>query len=238
MLLQVIDTLASADGGLNTSNLLLLIGGIGGSVAAVLTPFLTFYQHTQNKKADLKYQQTLKDIEAKQQAAERVYDEKSIKRSNAYGKIYGKLWKQLNALDCDRVSIIQPHPLNRKQFLSVSIGICRDGISSIKDTFNNLSMERVPQFVGELEGRDFIFYKKMRTETKDKVATALFASCGCKSMVIKRMVDEEEAWIGNIICEWCRETSTYPDFAKGQLSETAMDIQYILPEYDERFKNE
>lgn len=203
------------------------IASIITAIGAIVVGWFSYNQYTKNKKTDLE----LKEIKADK-------NQLISKRSAAYATIYGKLWRQLITLDCDRVSIIQPHPLNRAQFLSVSLEVRRDGITGLKESIHSIEMEDVPQFTSDLESRDYIFYKNLKTDAKDKIVIAKFSAAGCVSIGIKRMVNEDEAWNGNLFCEWCRpKESLFAGYIRSQMAETAQDIQYILPEYVETLNN-
>ena len=156
---------------------------------------------------------------------------KSARRSDNIAKIYGVLWQLLHELQADRVYIVQPHPLVNNLFLSVSLEVKRNGVSAMKPNVQRLPMADVAAFSAELSARDFLLYRNIETEVKDKRARAIMTTNGCCSVVVKRLADDEHDWIGSIFCGFTHEQELQPATLRQQLQEAADHIQYILPEY-------
>ena len=195
------------------------IPAIISSIAVILSAWFSYNQYAKNKLTDLKIE--------KWKAAEA---EKSAKRSDNIAKIYGVLWQLLHELGADRVYILQPHPLINNMFLSVSLEVKRNGVSAIKPCIQRLPMSDVAAFSAELSCRDFLFYRNIETEVKDKRARAIMTTNGCCSVVIKRLSDDEHDWIGSIFCGFTHAQELHPASLRQQLQEAADHIQYILPE--------
>ncbi|MCC8153132.1 MAG: hypothetical protein LIP01_02290 [Tannerellaceae bacterium] len=164
--------------------------------------------------------------------------EKNIRKSESIAKIYGSLWQLLHNLQADRVYIIQPHPLTNCLFLSIGLEVRRNGVSEMKSHVKRLPMSEVAVFSAELSQRDFQFYKNIDEEVKDKKARALLCTNGSRSAIIKRLSDNEHAWIGSLICDFTRETDISPDYARKELHEFADRIQFILPELPNDYQYE
>lgn len=195
------------------------IPAIISSIAVILSAWFSYNQYAKNKLTDLKIE--------KWKAAE---EEKSAKRSDNIAKIYGVLWQLLHDLGADRVYILQPHPLVNSMFLSVSLEVKRNGVSAIKPCIQRLPMSDVAAFSAELSCRDFLFYRNIESEVKDKRARAIMTTNGCCSVVIKRLADDEHDWIGSIFCGFTHTQELHPASLRQQLQEAADHIQYILPE--------
>lgn len=195
------------------------IPAIISSIAVILSAWFSYNQYAKNKLTDLKIE--------KWKAAE---EEKSAKRSDNIAKIYGVLWQLLHDLGADRIYILQPHPLVNSMFLSVSLEVKRNGVSAIKPCIQRLPMSDVAAFSAELSCRDFLFYRNIESEVKDKRARAIMTTNGCYSVVIKRLADDEHAWIGSIFCGFTHTQELHPTSLRQQLQEAADHIQYILPE--------
>ena len=196
------------------------IPAIISSIAVILSAWFSYNQYAKNKLTDLKIE--------KWKAEEEV---KSVKRSDNIAKIYGVLWQLLHELQADRVYIVQPHPLVNNLFLSVSLEVKRNGVSAMKPNVQRLPMSDVAAFSAELSARDFLLYRNIDTEVKDKRARAIMTSNGCCSVVVKRLTDDEHDWIGSIFCGFTHELQLQPASLRQQLQEAADHIQYILPEY-------
>lgn len=196
------------------------IPAIISSIAVILSAWFSYNQYAKNKMTDLKIE--------KWKAEEEV---KSVKRSDNIAKIYGVLWQLLHELQADRVYIVQPHPLVNNLFLSVSLEVKRNGVSAMKPNVQRLPMSDVAAFSAELSTRDFLLYRNIDTEVKDKRARAIMTTNGCCSVVVKRLADDEHDWIGSIFCGFTHEQQLQPASLRQQLQEAADHIQYILPEY-------
>ncbi len=190
------------------------------ALGTIFAAFFAYNQYTKNKLTDLKIEKWKADEEAK-----------SAKRSDNIAKIYGVLWQLLHELQADRVYIVQPHPLTNNLFLSVSLEVKRNGVSAMKPNIQRLPMADVAAFAAELSTRDFLFYRDIDNEVKDKRAKAIMTTNGCCSVVVKRLADDEYDWIGSVFCGFTHEQELHPSSLRQQLQEAADHIQYILPEY-------
>ena len=157
-------------------------------------------------------------------------ERKSKIRSDNTGAIYGVLWHILHELQADRVYIVQPHPLSNNHFVSVSMEVKRNGIKGMKSSIQNLEIANVALFVSELASRDYIQFRDIASEVRDKRARAILSMMGAISSVIRRLSDDRYDWIGSIICEFNDTMTADPIFCRKTLEDAADKIQYILPE--------
>lgn len=178
-----------------------------------------------------KVDQTRRDTEVRLKAKQKEAElELQSKRRNEYvSQIYGQIWQLLHNLHADRVYIIQPHPLTNNEFLSISLEVRRTGIASMKPRIQRLPMSDVANFSAELSTRDFIYYKHIAENVRDKRARALLLNSGAHSAIIRRLTTAEKGWVGNIFCEFNHTTDIAPEYAKGLLEAAGEQIQYILP---------
>ncbi|WP_147639755.1 MULTISPECIES: hypothetical protein [Alistipes] len=166
-------------------------------------------------------------LEMKQKEAELA---NQSKRRNEYvSQIFGQIWQLLHDLRADRVYIVQPHPLTNNEFLSISLEVKRTGIAEMKSHIQRLPMSDVANFAAELSSRDFIYYKHIAENVRDKRARALLLNSGSHSAIIRRLTTSENGWVGNIFCEFTDTAEVAPEYAKGLLEAAAEQIQYILP---------
>lgn len=195
------------------------IANIITAIGSVIALFLTYNQYTKNKTTDAKIEQW-----------KREEKEKSEKRSDNVSKIYGILWQILHELAVDRVYILQPHPEKVNHFVSISLEVKRNGIAAMKPVIQNMHISDVAAFAAELSTREFMFYKDVSEEVKDKKARAILTSNGGVSAIIRRLVDDENNWRGSIFLEYTHMMECDPIYARKMLSDAAGTIQYILPE--------
>jgi hypothetical protein len=189
------------------------------AVGVIIAAWFSYNQYTKNKQTDQKIEQWKKEESAK-----------NAKKSEDIAKIYGELWQLLHNLSADRVYIIQPHPLTTNLFLSIRLEVKRNGVSSMRSVINKLPMSELAEFSAELATRDFLYYKNVDEDVKDKRARAMFATNGCHMAVIKRLSDQEHDWVGSLTCEYARPTDISPITFKQSMIDAANHIQYILPE--------
>lgn len=189
------------------------------ALGVILAAWFSYNQYTKNKQTDQKIEQWKKEESAK-----------NAKKSEDIAKIYGELWQLLHNLGADRVYIIQPHPLTTNLFLSIRLEVKRNGVSSMRSVINKLPMSELAEFSAELATRDFLYYRNVDEDVKDKRARAMFATNGCHMAVIKRLSDQEHDWVGSLTCEYARPTDISPITFKQAMIDAANHIQYILPE--------
>lgn len=178
-----------------------------------------------------KYDQSRRDARVKLEMAQKEAELKarSKRRNQNVSQIYGHLWQLLHELHADRVYIVQPHPLATNEFLSIGLEVLRTGIAPMNTHIQRLPMSDVANFSSELSSRDFLFYKHIEENVRDKRARALLLNGGSSSAIIRRLTTSEEGWVGNIFCEFNHATEVTPEFARGLLEAAAEHIQYILP---------
>ena len=189
------------------------------ALGVIIAAWFSYNQYTKNKTTDAKIEQW-----------KREEQEKSSKRSENVAKIYGILWQILHELAVDRVYILQPHPERVNHYVSISLEVKRNGIAAMKPVIQNMHISDIASFAAELSSREFMFYKNVNEEVKDKKARAILATNGGVSAIIRRLVDDENNWKGSIFLEYTHTMECDPVFARKMLSDAASAIQYILPE--------
>lgn len=194
------------------------------AVGAILAAWFAYNQYTKNKLTDIKIEQWKKD-ESK----------RADERSAAFGIIYGELWHLLSECKCKRVYVVQPHPLGKNRYISISLEVKRAGITSIKPHIQNLEMSDFCIFSREMATRDFLYYTDVESQVKDRKMKALLTSAGSRATIIKRLTDERDVWVGSLFCGFT-ESDAVP---KASVMRILMDctaerIEYILPEIKER----
>ncbi len=177
------------------------------------------------------YNQSSHDAKNKleMQRREAEIKELSKRRNHNVSQIYGLIWQLLHDLSADRVYIVQPHPLTHNEYLTIQLEVQRSGVSPMKENVQRLPMADVANFSADLSGREFMYYKDIETNVRDKRARAMLLNGGSHSAIIRRLATEEDGWVGNIFCEFNHTTTISPDYARGCLEKAAEQIQYILP---------
>lgn len=204
-------------------NLPAIIVAIGGVISAIATPLAAWFaynQYTKNKMTDLKVEQYKKDMEAK-----------ANRRADHSGIVYGELWDVLHTLDCDRVYIVQPHPLGNEALLSVYYEVKRKGIEPMKPHIQQMPIAEVANFNRSLIENQFLYIEDVNT-VEDKVAHSIFSSYGCDKAIVQKLNDRRHDWTGSIFCEFTSSAEMpSEEDAREILKKAASSIQYLLPEF-------
>lgn len=192
------------------------------SITAGIALWFTYNQYTKNKMTDYKLEK-LKEDDKKQQ----------VVNAGNIATIFGELWELLYFLKVDRVYIIQPHPLYKQMYISATLEVKNYGVSSAKNSLNNVKIESLPKFVSQLAKEDLIFIEDTEVAHVETKVKSIMVSNGCKSIFIKRLVDENNNWVGSIVLGYLRSFKDYcvdRKMVERMTRTSAMSIQYILPE--------
>lgn len=191
-------------------------------VNSLFAAYLAYNQKTKDKLTDYKIEK-LKEDDKRQQVA----------NAGNIATIFGELWELLYFLKADRVYIIQPHPLYKQMYISATLEVKNYGVSSAKNTLNNVKIESLPKFVSQLAKEDLIFIEDTEVAHVETKVKSIMVGNGCKSIFIKRLVDENNNWVGNIVLGYLRSFKDYGvdrKMVERMTRTSAMSIQYILPE--------
>lgn len=186
------------------------------------TAYLAYNQKTKDKFTDYRLEK-LKEEDKKQQ----------VVNAGNIATIFGELWELLYFLKADRVYIIQPHPLYKQMYISATLEVKNYGVSSAKNTLNNVKIESLPKFVSQLAKEDLIFIEDTEVAHVETKVKSIMVGNGCKSIFIKRLVDENNNWVGSIVLGYLRSFKDYnvdKKMVERMTRTSAMSIQYILPE--------
>lgn len=194
------------------------------SVAAFAALWFTYNQYTKNKLTDYKIENWKKEEQ-----------QKNIKKAGDIAIIYGELWELLHFLKADRVYIIQPHPLYKSLFISVTLEVKRSDVSSVRPSFTDVTIASVARFASQLAGKDYIWIDDVEAEQIDKKMKAMMLRNGCKTLAIRKLSDEKDNWIGNLVVSYTRgfnEVDVTKELVDKMSKSSAQMIQYMLPEYE------
>jgi hypothetical protein len=202
-----------------------LVGAIGGIIGMVVVPVLMVWVNSKSKRLDNK-------IEDERERMESRRKRELLGVSSSYGKIYGYMHKMLYSICCDRVYIIQPHPLSAKHYISISLEVVHAGrdVVEYKDSFQYKVMGEWGGLCGMLSGEGWIVIDSVRGVEDVRFRTELMRK-GVKQCVIRRMVTEEGHWEGNLCCEWTHGEIRDIERVKEVMEKKGLLIEMILPEY-------
>lgn len=198
------------------------IPAIISAIGTIIAAWFAYNQYSKNKMTDLK-------IEEYKQSEER----KNKRRADNSAIVHGELWEALHKLHADRVYIVQPHPLGNESMVSVYFESKRKGVESMKPYIQNLKMCDCATFCAEMAKNLYMFFDNIDVQVKDRYAKSLLSACGTSKVAIKRLSDNTHDWVGSIFCEFTHDVNVDEEEVRATLHEVAMNVQYLLPEYNE-----
>lgn len=198
-----------------------IVSAVTTAAVGIWTAWFTYNQKTKDKLTDLKIEQYKKDMK-----------KRSFKRSEDTAKVLGALNKVLLGANADRVYIVQPHPLGHIAFLSIQFEVKANGVQGMHYEVQKLEMSDVPNFCERMVDNLWMYIDNIDEQVQDPYAKALLSTNGTQVVAIKRMSTARD-WVGSIFCEFIDKPSVSQEEVHKLMHEAAINIQYILPEYQE-----
>lgn len=199
-----------------------LLPQIFSGIASILALWFTYNQYTKNKVTDYKIEKWKQEERAN-----------NIKQAGNIATIYGELWELLYFLKADRVYLIQPHPLYKEMYISATLEVKQYGVSSVRDSLNDIKIESVAKFVSDLANSEYKFIQDIESSELDDKIKSIMTSNGCHSAALRRLSDEKNNWIGTIVIGYIHNFDKNMDIEliEKMSRSSALAIQYILPEF-------
>lgn len=196
------------------------------ALGTIILGWFTYNQYSKNKQTDIKIEQWKEDTIRK-----RRQDAGSI------ATCFGCLWELLHFLKAGRVYLIQPHPLSKSLYISATLEVKRNGVSSVKDNMTSIPINTVAEFVSQLANEDYIFIEEVETSNIDKKMRSIMMYNGCGQVAIRRLTDNDNKWVGNIVVgfpvNFDNLTKEECQLVEKMTRDAAQIIQGILPEFME-----
>ena len=201
-----------------TEHLATVIVALFTTIASIVGGWFMYNQSTKDKE-------TIYRIEE----LKRAQEEKITINNRQIAIIYSEMYDLMHKLDVDRVFIIQPHPEFRHQYLSVYLEVDKNGISQVRDLFQNIPISDIPKLTKLLATNNWLFFTDIDTQVDSERALALMRSLGSTNICIRQLVNTQGEWIGNLVAENTKGKKIYETEALIKLKATANTIQFILP---------
>jgi len=195
-------------------NMSMIITAIG----VIIVGYFTYNQSTKDKLTDLKIERI------------RIENNERIAANNRHlANIYGEMFNCLYRLDADRCFIIQPHPVHRHTYMSVVLEVDRNGVSPVKDIFQNIPMSDMAGFVKLLGSNNQLYFDNPLLQVEDRRALSIMLLSGSMQIAIYQLTDVNNNWIGSIVVENINIRKINLVEAFEVLKMCANTIQFILP---------
>lgn len=197
-----------------------VIGVIMGTISTIVCAWFGYNQYAKNKEIDHKIARREQEDKEKRNADKR-----------AASAIYRELWPLLSKFKgVLRVYIVQPHPLDRAKYISVVYEVVSEGMVSILPIVRKMPIGSIMDFVGELEGKDFVYWEK-QSDVKAGRVRSIMHQLGTDKMMAVRMVNDG-VWQGNVVIDF-DNVNIDIEAVKSALYDVRSNIQYLLPEIEE-----
>lgn len=206
---------------LDWAGIITAVGGLIGAIGGIYSIWAKFHQEEKNKLTDWKLEQYRNQEKAR-----------SYRRAENTSKVLGALYQVLLGTGADRVYIVQPHPLGHIAFLSIQFEVKVNGVEGMRMHVQRLEMSEVPMFSKMMSEKLFMFFDDIDAQVDDRVAKSLLSSNGTEAVAVKRLNSSRD-WVGSIFCEFMEQPSIPQEDIQKAMHEAAVNIQYILPEYQE-----
>jgi hypothetical protein len=147
--------------------------------------------------------------------------------------IIGYMWDALHALKCDRVTIMQPHPMGTKPlFLTVSLEVKKTGVSETASIVRDKPIEKMAKFASRLANEEFFIIDNIMNEPIDKPVKIAMQLAGTQAIAVHRLKSAEGYWIGNLVADHTNRMCNHCGKCDAIMQELAKKIQIILPDYE------
>lgn len=118
-------------------------------------------------------------------------------------------------------------------YLSVSYEVKKNSIVGTKEFVQSFNMADFAESVGILAKNDVLVYHDTEQDMQEGRPKGHVLMHGTKKMYIKRLSDNGERWIGSLVVGYTDKHKEFDlEVISKEVSEAALSIQYILPEYE------
>jgi hypothetical protein len=114
-------------------------------------------------------------------------------------------------------------------FLSVALEYDRNGISAVRDSFQNVPIADMAVFVKELATKIWLYFDDINNQVECRKAQALMFMAGSVQIAIRQLVNAENSWIGSLVVENINQKEFDKNSGMETVKNMANVIQYILP---------
>lgn len=187
-------------------------------VQGISVAWFNYNQKTKDSLTDIKIEQIRRDN-----------DERIAAGHRNTARIYGELGRLQTTLDADRCFVIQPHPQYKYMYLSVLFEVDKNGVSAVKDIFQNIPMSDMVSFSNDMATNMWLYYDDITNQVSDNRVIALMLLAGSTNIAISQLNDASGHWIGSLVVENTGNKAIDFEVSHEQIKNSANLIQYILP---------
>lgn len=214
-------------------------GGIAAIVTAIGVIIVAYFQYRtkiKEKEMDQSFAKYKDETDAKLIKVEANRKNIQDQYAAAYNECYGYLYDLMMDINADRIAVIQPHPVNCHQWISISMEVVYPGrdVGRYKKAFQYREMSDYHRIINRWTKEDFIDVASLAELCYDKNVYASAYQRGVKSMIYKRMLNGKDQWTGTLRIDFTHQTLTKEQLLSlaTRIDETAIVLAPALPDYD------
>jgi len=213
-----------------------IIVAVQGILALVVVPSIKSRMARKEKVLEAEIARKEKEMALHLEEDETIRLEYNRRTNNLLSFLFSYLYTLLYDLDADRVSIVQPHPTDDQQFISVSFEVVNQkcGVSPQFANFQYRSAVEWSEVIKLWKKNEFLIYRDTK-EMKDIRKLYPEASRrGCCAVTFFRLQDIYSNWIGTLVLDYIAEppAPTHIEAYKNDISKYGNLIADILPVYE------
>jgi len=218
------------------------IAGIIGAIGVIILGIIESRRSRKDKMLEHKF--AMQDKELERRFAEEDNRKREHQRKTDYtiSNLYSYLYALMNSIDSDRVSIVQPHPSDDQQYISLSYEVVKQGISPQIDYFQSHKIQEWTEVIDLWRKNEFLtfqfesdFYLQNEIDMARKIWTEANRR-GCLSIAFYRLIDANDYWIGTLTVDYMHGQPPIDAKYYNEVKKYGDLIADILPEYVPIFK--
>jgi len=215
-----------------------VITAVGVIVIAIVVPVVNSRRKSKEMELEFRLKNQDREIERRFECTQKELTlrekQHNLQIQNIYSHLYGYVWNLLYKIDADRVSIVQPHPENDRQYISVSfeaIHHSRD-VSTQKENFQRRPILEWGDVIQVWMRNDFIMYNDVSEIKQLKLYAEAFRR-GILTSAFCRIAKVNDYWIATLVADFGHDRPKDLKFVETEMKRIAPLIADILPEYHE-----
>jgi len=209
-----------------------VVGAMGTIILGIIVPLLNSRSSRKDKELERRFSNQDKELERRFAEEDERKREQNKKANQIIYDLYSYLWALFNNISADRVSIVQPHPCDNPQYISVSFEVVKHGISPQIDSFQHQKMSEWLELIEIWRNNEYKTYKDVAEMVLKKKLYPEAHRRGCVAVAFYRLIDNSGHWIGTLVVDYTSEPPPiHTKYWYDEIKRYGELIADILPEY-------
>jgi len=213
-----------------------IIVAVQGILALLVAPLLKSRMERKAKLLEAQIARKEKEMQLHLEEDETIRLEYNRRTNNILSFLFSYLYTLLYDLYADRVSIVQPHPTDDQQFISVSHEVVnqKSGVSPQIANFQYRSAADWSDVINLWKKNEFLIYRELNEMSDMRKLFPEASRRGCCAVTFFRLQDIKGNWIGTLVLDYIGEppAPTHIEAFKNDIRKYGNLIADILPIYE------